>query len=97
MHLARTETCENQAFRYGSNAYGLQCHLELDERLINRWLTYPEYQEDLNMAGRGQDADLIREKTHQLIGNSVALSYQIFGQFLKPLGEPRKRHILPSR
>ena len=97
VHLARTETCENQAFRYGSNAYGLQCHLELDERLINRWLTYPEYQEDLNMAGRGQDAEMIRENTHQLIGNSVKLSYQIFGQFLKPLGEPRSRHILPSR
>jgi GMP synthase (glutamine-hydrolysing) len=97
VHLATTDTCENQAFRYGTNAYGLQCHLELDERLINRWLSYPEYQQDLNAVGRGQDASVIREQTHELIGQSVALSQQMFGQFLKPLGQPRSRHYLPSR
>ena len=47
VHLARSDSCENQAFRYGSHAYALQCHLELDERLINRWLSLPEYLEDL--------------------------------------------------
>lgn len=97
VHLARSDRCENQAFRYGSNAYGLQCHLELDERLINRWLNYPEYLENLNTEGRGQDAAMIREQTHKLIGPSVALSYGMFGQFLKPLGLPASRHVLPSR
>lgn len=97
VHLARSDSCENQAFRYGSNAYGLQCHLELDERLINRWLNYPEYQADLNAAGRGQDAATIREQTHELIGQSIALSYDMFGQFLDALGLPNLRHVLPSR
>ncbi len=97
VHLARSALCQNQAFRYGSNSYGLQCHLELDERLINRWLTFPQYQEDLNTVGRGQDADHIRRQTHQLIGQSVALSYEMFGQFMHPLGEPKTRHVLPSR
>ncbi|HMB60153.1 MAG TPA: type 1 glutamine amidotransferase [Xanthomonadales bacterium] len=97
VHLARSSDCENQAFRYGENSYGLQCHLELDERLINRWLNYPEYQEDLNTMGRGQDAEHIREQTHRLIGQSVALSYEMFGQFLKPLGRPNLKHVLPSR
>jgi len=97
VHLARSELCENQAFRYGSNAYGLQCHLELDERLINRWLTFPEYQEDLNSRGNGQDATTIRRQTHGLINQSVALSYEIFGQFLKLLGLPASRYVLPSR
>ncbi len=96
-HLARSDSCENQAFRYGANSYGLQCHLELDERLIQRWLGYPQYQADLNSAGRGQDVAAIREQTHQLIGQSVALSYEMFGQFLKPLGLPASRHLLPSR
>jgi len=96
-HLARSDNCENQAFRYGSNSYAMQCHLELDERLINRWLNYPEYQEDLNTLGRGQDAETIREQTHQLIGQSVKLSYNMFGQFLAPLGVPALRHVLPSR
>ena len=97
VHLARSASCENQAFRYGSKAYGLQCHLELDERLINRWLNYPEYQQDLDNAGRGRDAATIREKTHELIGPSIALSYSMFGQFLEPLGEPKTRHLLRSR
>ena len=97
LHLARSETCENQAFRYGHHAYGLQFHLELDERLINRWLTYPEYRADLEAQGRGEDAEAIREQTHRLIGQSVALSQEIFGGFLAPLGEPRCREVLPSR
>jgi len=41
--LAQSKACKNQAFRYGQHAYGFQFHLELDERLINRWLTMPEY------------------------------------------------------
>ena len=97
VHLARSDSCENQAFRYGSNSYGLQCHLELDERLINRWLNLPEYMEDLITNGRRKDADTIRLQTHELIGQSADLSLEIFGQFLRPLGERRSRHILPSR
>ena len=97
VHLARSATCENQAFRYGRKAYGLQCHLELDERLINRWLNYPEYRRDLDEQGRGEDADQLRTQTHRLIGQSVTLSREIFGGFLAPLGEPRGRHVLPSR
>jgi GMP synthase (glutamine-hydrolysing) len=97
VHLARTASCENQAFRYGDNAYGLQCHLELDERLINRWLNYPEYRADLEKAERGEEIGAIREQTHRFIGQSVALSYDIFGQFLRPLGLPAARHLLPSR
>ena len=97
IHLARSNDCENQAFRYGKNSYGLQCHLELDERLINRWLNYPEYQDDLNAMGRGQDAATIRSETHHLIGQSIKLSYEMFGQFLRPLGAPNLRHVLPSR
>jgi len=97
VHLARSGSCENQAFRYGGNAYGFQFHLELDERLINRWLSYPEYLDDLNTKGRGQDSAALRQQTHDLIGQSVALSYEMFGQFLKPLGLPASRHVLPSR
>ena len=38
VHLARSETCEQQAFRWGEKAYGFQFHLEMDEPLIDRWL-----------------------------------------------------------
>jgi GMP synthase (glutamine-hydrolysing) len=97
VHLARSPTCENQAFRYGRNAYGLQCHLELDERLINRWLSLPDYVADLPKNGRGDSEESIRRQTHELIGQSADLSFEIFGQFLRPLGERASRHVLPSR
>jgi len=97
VHLARSATCENQAFRFGHHAYGLQFHLELDERLINRWLSLPEYVDAIPRNGRGDDARSIREQTHQLIGQSVALSQEVFSQFLHPLGERSGRQVLPSR
>jgi GMP synthase (glutamine-hydrolysing) len=40
-HLARTDTCQQQAFRFGSNAYGFQFHLEADVDVIERWLALP--------------------------------------------------------
>ena len=97
IHLARSPSCENQAFRYGQNAYGLQCHLELDERLINRWLSLPEYLVDLNANCRRGDAATIQKQTHELIGQSAKLSFDMFGQFLRPLGERNSRHVFPSR
>ena len=96
VHLARSEKCENQAFRYGPNAYGLQCHLELDERLINRWLSLPEYTDDLEVFGK-QNPEQIRQETHSLIGQSATLGRAVFGQFLRPLGVRNTRHVLPSR
>ncbi len=97
VHLASSVSCTNQAFRYGHHAYGLQFHLELDERLINRWLSLPEYLQDLEANGRSGDAATIRRQTHDLIGQSAELSHEIFGQFLQPLGERASRHVLPSR
>lgn len=97
VHLARSQTCENQAFRYGKNAYGLQCHLELDERLINRWLSLPDYVADIDTHGCRGDAQTIRNQTHELIGQSGKLSREMFGQFLRPLGERNSRHVFPSR
>ncbi len=39
VHLARSPLCENQAFRYGPNAYGLQFHIEMTAAMIDDWLT----------------------------------------------------------
>lgn len=96
-HLARTELCENQAFRHGSHAYGFQFHLELDERLINRWLKLPAYLQELERSGVPHKADTIRSQTHTLIRDSITLSKDVFSAFLAPLGAPATRHVLPSR
>jgi GMP synthase (glutamine-hydrolysing) len=95
--LVRTQLCENQAFHYGAHAYGFQFHLELDERLINRWLNLPAYVEELERSGVGHDVETIRSQTRGFIKDSNALSHEVFGAFLEPLGERTARHILPSR
>ncbi len=37
VHLAGSESCPNQAFRWGEASYGLQFHLEVDEALVRDW------------------------------------------------------------
>ena len=51
IHLARSDSCEQQAFRWGDNAYGFQFHLEMDEALIERWLANPAYRDELAASG----------------------------------------------
>ena len=37
--LARSEACAHQAFRVGTNVYGLQFHLEVAPEMISDWVT----------------------------------------------------------
>jgi GMP synthase (glutamine-hydrolysing) len=39
MRLAHTELYENQAFRFGANAFGLQFHPEASRGSLERWIT----------------------------------------------------------
>jgi GMP synthase-like glutamine amidotransferase len=41
--LASSPAYPNQAFRYGERAYGVQFHLEVDERLAAEWTEVPAY------------------------------------------------------
>ena len=79
VHLAATDTCRNQAFRYGSRAYGLQFHLEADEAQIRRWLHIPAYRAELD-PGR---AEAIEAETPLRIGPALNLSERVFGEFLE--------------
>ncbi len=38
LHLAESQTCPNQAFRFGANAYGLQFHVEVTPEMIESWI-----------------------------------------------------------
>jgi GMP synthase (glutamine-hydrolysing) len=41
-HLAYSEACRNQAFRFGPNVYGLQFHLEVTPAMIADWCAQDE-------------------------------------------------------
>jgi GMP synthase (glutamine-hydrolysing) len=38
--LASGDTCENQVVKIGENAYGIQCHFELNEEMLNLWIKH---------------------------------------------------------
>jgi len=90
-HLARTNTCENQAFRHGDNAYGFQFHLEMDGPLIDRWLNLPSYRDDLIAAGLGRDAESIRADTLARIEAMQGRAHEVFNNFLDLIGTPARR------
>jgi GMP synthase (glutamine-hydrolysing) len=89
-HLASTTTCTNQAFRYASNTYGFQFHLEMDQALIERWIGLPHYHAELVAAGLGQDADAIRSRTPAAMVGMSAAANDVFGRFLDQIGPPRR-------
>jgi len=96
VHLASSPDCVNQAFRYGDNVYGLQFHLEVDEPLINRWLTTPVNVRELEGGGTGRIA-AIRADTERLVGPAVSLGDRVFGEFIRLFHTRRRRVALPSR
>ena len=96
-HLARTETCEQQAFRFGHNAYGFQFHLEADAAVIERWLTLPSFRAELAAAGLRTDEQAIREATAGLVAATRQSAAAVFNNFLDLIGRPQRRRPLPSR
>lgn len=96
-HLARTQTCENQAFRWGENAYGLQFHMEMDEALIERWLSTPAYRDELETSGLEHGVQEIRAQTVRHIDVMRLQARMAFERFLDKVGRPERRVVLPSR
>ena len=94
--MARTATCEQQAFRFGGNAYGFQFHLEADAAMIERWLRLPAYRDELAAAGIGQDEHAIRAATARQLAAMQPLAEVAFNQFLDLVGRPERRLVLPS-
>jgi GMP synthase (glutamine-hydrolysing) len=98
-HLASSEVCTHQAFRYGRTVYGLQFHLEVDERLIERWLSLPALREEIAELGRPLHPEQIREDTRCHVQRARHLGDGAFGAFVKLFGleVERPRRILSSR
>lgn len=97
VHLASSPDCEVQAFRHGEHAYGFQFHLEVNESLIERWLTVPANQPLLE-AERGRvDPDAIRRETREEIAALEAQSHATFSRWVDRFEFGPQRRVLPSR
>jgi GMP synthase (glutamine-hydrolysing) len=96
-HLAESEVCPNQAFRFGECVYGLQFHLEVDEALIERWLQTPIHLREIAKLKDTVDPKKIRADTARFILRSATLSNAFFGEFIERFYSLRRRVVLPSR
>ena len=80
VRLARGSSCQNQAFRWGSNAYALQFHAEMTAAMIDRWLGNGEESGELAAAAYIDPAE-IRKTTPLLLPQMQELAADLFGRF----------------
>jgi GMP synthase (glutamine-hydrolysing) len=80
VHLARNAWCENQAFRYGPRAYGLQFHLEMTAELIDDWLTEACNCQELDQLHYIYPQS-IREQTPAELPRLQTFASDVFGRF----------------
>lgn len=83
--LATSETYQNQAFRYGDNAWGIQFHAELTRMMMQRWVVGGAHRFDLPGAQQGRDhlgGRLIWDR--HLRAWLVEFLGQVFGEAVTP-------------
>lgn len=97
VHLASSPASRVQAFRHGEHAYGFQFHLEVDDSLIDRWLTVPDNQAVLNEERGTIDPQGIRQQTPRSIDALQTLSQQTFSRWIDRFEIAPRRRNLPSR
>ena len=97
IHLAFSSLCANQAFRYGTNVYGLQFHLEVDELMIHRWLRVAENKKEIIALGGKIDPERIHLETPDHMRRLQQLSERVFGEFIRLFSVEKTLIRLPSR
>lgn len=96
-HLAKSEICENQAFRYGDKSYGLQFHLEVDQKFIERLLNNPSYHNELIELKGTNSSQILRQENDLHLPHATNLGTKIFDEFIQLFGEKKRSRVLPSR
>lgn len=80
VHLARSELCHSQAFRCGSNAYGLQFHIEVTAKMVEQWLDEPSNRQELaSLDYIGLNS--IRNRTPKALSQMHALGTRVLPRF----------------
>jgi len=97
VHLATSEGSNVQAFRHGDHAYGFQFHLEVNQSLIERWLTVPANQKTLLEETGRVDPDAIRRQTLESVTALEELSRETFSRWIDRFEIAPRRQRLPSR
>lgn len=81
VRLFSSPLCQEQAFRYGTNVYGFQCHLEVTEAIIRAWMQTPVNKAELSSL-RGQvDPLTIRRQSPQHVARLKELAHHVATTF----------------
>jgi len=88
--LAKSDSCPFQAFRLGKSVYGFQFHLEVDKKMILRWLTVPENSSAFSHDGGHLLKENIRRETDLYIEHSLELSRRVFTKYINLCHERSK-------
>jgi len=80
VQFARSALCENQAFRFGEAAYGLQFHMEVTAEIIDSWLRQSDNCGEL-AALPYIDPDDIRRQMTEKLSAMTTLGAAVFDRF----------------
>lgn len=69
-----------QAFCYDNKHIGLQFHLEVDNKLILRWLEHPSYLTHLKAHMSEEEVTIIKHQTKLFLNRSIAMGSCFFEQ-----------------
>jgi GMP synthase (glutamine-hydrolysing) len=83
VRLATSENTLNQAFRFGRRAYGLQYHIELTPAMLDTWLRYPAYRQEIIKIMGPDWPDLVEKERLTLYPILREHSRIVFENFLK--------------
>lgn len=95
-HLAWSDLCAGQAFRYGNKVYGFQFHLEVDKAMIHRWLTIPANKKFLSESGGKFSGEKVIQETERQIDRSLKLSQETFAKFIEIFQLPERPVLVGS-
>jgi GMP synthase (glutamine-hydrolysing) len=87
VHLAESPLCTNQAFKYKSNVYALQFHLEVTPQMISEWLEVPENKREIDSLEETIDPEHIRSQTPRFINRLNRLAENVFNEFCGLIGK----------
>jgi GMP synthase-like glutamine amidotransferase len=91
--LATSPSCKVQAIAVGARAFGLQCHAEVDQAILDHWLGMPAVAADLMRAlGRDAPARLAADaRAHMPAFNRAAR--QLYANFMTLLPAAQRARV----
>ncbi len=79
--LARSDVCAIQAFRYGTWAYGLQCHVEATGTTVADWAAIPEYARALEATLGPGSVERLDGEVAKLLPTYTAVARTLYKNF----------------